>query len=41
MNTARTIQENAKDIEDDQNRMERAIICRLHRVKREIGIEAQ
>ena len=40
MNTARTIQDKAKDIEDDLNGMERAIMRRLHRVRREVGIEA-
>jgi hypothetical protein len=39
MNTARTIQSNAKDIEDELNGMERAIMRRLHRVKREVGVE--
>lgn len=39
MNTARTIQTNAKDIEDDLKGMERAIMRRLHRVKSEVGIE--
>jgi hypothetical protein len=39
-NTARTIQDKAKDIEDDLNGMERAIMRRLHRVRREVGIEA-
>jgi hypothetical protein len=40
VNTARTIQENAKDIEDELHGMERAIVRRLHRVKAEIGAKS-
>jgi Mg2+ and Co2+ transporter CorA len=40
MNTARTIQKEAKSIEDELHGMERSIMRRLHRVKREVGIES-